>query len=329
MGRKRLAAIIIFFLTLVILVFLTKPTNTSLIADAEFTKIRPAIAQRIISPRHSKQNLQDIYFLQEVNQFAPVQGCEIKAPANPSFTAKLTTTAITLERFRKVVPTSQTSNIYSPREVIALAAASNYGDRYLKDVSGKPASRPPIIVLHETVAPADTVINYFQAFQSDEDYQASYHTLIALDGTVIYLVPPDKRAFGAGNSVFISRLGKEAVKTNSRYSSSVNNFAYHISLETPADGLHDGYTHSGYTQAQYQSLGWLVAKTNVSIERITTHRKVDRSRSRIDPRSFNFKIFTNYLKEFPKTSEIVIGCPLTTPADIIDAGMLMTQKATK
>jgi hypothetical protein len=328
MDRKRLAAIIIFFLTLVILVFLSKPTNTSPIADAEFTKIRPAIAQRIVSPRQPKQNLEDIYFLSEVNQFAPVQGCQTRPPANPSFAAKLTSTPITLERFRQSIPTPQTT-IYSPREIIALAAASNYGDRYLKDVSGKPASRPPIIVLHETVAPADTVINYFQAFQADEDYQASYHTLIALDGTVIYLVPPDKRAFGAGNSVFVSRLGKEAVKTNSRYSSSVNNFAYHISLETPADGLHDGYTHSGYTQAQYQSLGWLVAKTNVSIERITTHRKVDRSQSRIDPRSFNFKMFTKYLKEFPRTSEIVIGCQLTTPADIIDAGMLMTQKATK
>ena len=248
-----------------------------------------------------------------------MKGCENQPPAKPpepSLPAALTSIPITLERFRKPLPTStpnpassEKGITYNPSEMIALAAASNYGERYLKDLSGQPANNPPIIVLHETVGSANSVINFFQEFHTDEDNQASYHTLVALDGRIIYFVPPDKRAFGAGNSVFVSSLGTESVQTNPRYPSSVNNFAYHISLETPADGMHDGYTHSGYTEAQYQSLAWLVAKTDVPLERITTHKTVDRSGSRIDPRSFNFNLFQKLLSQYPRTKEISIGCP--------------------
>ena len=63
--------------------------------------------------------------------------------------------------------------------------------------------------------------------------QASYHALIKRDGTIFYLVPPDKRAFGAGDSTFYGSKGAETTKTSRRYPPSVNNFAYHISLETP------------------------------------------------------------------------------------------------
>ncbi|PZU94681.1 MAG: N-acetylmuramoyl-L-alanine amidase [Pseudanabaena sp.] len=251
----------------------------------------------------------------ELTQLAPVLGCVEQPSASSSKPAALSSIPIALDRFRKPSPplTEEASgttkaNPYTPREVITLAAASNYGDRYFRDVAGNPVSQEPIIVLHETVAPANSVINYFQAFQSDESNQASYHTLIATNGTVIYFVPPDKRAFGAGNSVFKSASGDESVRTNSQYPSSVNNFAYHISLETPSDGMNNGYSHSGYTEAQYRSLAWLVAKTDVPLERITTHRIVDRSGSRIDPRSFNFKIFQERLSEYPRNKEIFIGC---------------------
>ncbi len=318
MYRKRLVAIAIFILTLVTLIFLAEPARTKVIAD-----VKPTGTQ--VNPKNTKkiaQN-QNLNFSAAVNQVAPVLGCEIQPPANPpdpSLPATLTSVSITLDRFRKP-SISSTSNInssqkaiaYTPKEMIALAAASNYGDRYFKDLFGKPANSQPIIVLHETVGSANGVINFFQEFQTDEDNQASYHTLIALDGTIIYFVPPDKRAFGAGNSVFVSSLGKEAVQTNPRYSSSVNNFAYHIALETPADGIHNGYTHSGYTEAQYQSLAWLVAKTNVPLERITTHRSVDLSGSRIDPRSFDKNLFQKLLSEYPRTNEIMIGCPSTVP----------------
>jgi hypothetical protein len=314
MQVKRLVAIAFFFLTLVIFIFLAEPAKTKVIADAKFTESHPSIPQR-----PPQRTIQNISFSPEINQFAPVKGCENQPPAKPpepSLPAALTSIPITLERFRKPLPTStpnpassEKGITYNPSEMIALAAASNYGERYLKDLSGQPANNPPIIVLHETVGSASSVINFFQEFHTDEDNQASYHTLVALDGRIIYFVPPDKRAFGAGNSVFVSSLGTEAVQTNPRYPSSVNNFAYHISLETPADGMHDGYTHSGYTEAQYQSLAWLVAKTDVPLERITTHKTVDRSGSRIDPRSFNFNLFQKLLSQYPRTKEISIGCP--------------------
>ena len=133
-------------------------------------------------------------------------------------------------------------------------------------------------------------------------------------------MPPDKRAFGAGNSVFVGAAGEESVKTNPDFPSSVNNFAYHISLETPADGDNNNSNHSGYTNAQYQSLAWLVAKTSVPEDRITYHKIVDRSGSRQDPRSFNAQSFLRLLNGYPKTSEIAIGCsmslsvPDSTPA---------------
>jgi hypothetical protein len=240
---------------------------------------------------------------------------------------RVTSDAVPLTRFRQeskpevsaekgtlANATTQPSS-YTPRETIALIDPTNFGDRYLKDINGNPALLDPIVVLHETVGSADSAIGLFRTPHPRDDDQASYHTLIRLDGTVVYLVPPDKRAYGAGNSAFNGANGLELVKTNPALSGSVNNFAYHISLETPWDGNNNGYSHSGYTQSQYQSLAWLVAKTNVPDDRITTHKAVDRSGSRIDPRSFNYFKFQQLLKTYPKTNEIAIRCtePLEAP----------------
>ena len=231
--------------------------------------------------------------------------------------ASRVTSLITLERFRQRPLASEQSSTkgstvserpYTPREEIALIDPTNYGDRYLKDVNGNPASLNPIIVLHETVGSARSTINYFQTPHPRDEDQVSYHTLLRRDGTVVYLVPPDKRAFGAGNSVFRGPDGLETVKTNPVFPGSVNNFAYHISLETPSDGNNNSRRHSGYTKAQYQSLAWLVAQTGVPVDRITTHQAVDRSRSRMDPRSFSDATFLALLDTFPKTTGIAIRC---------------------
>jgi len=133
-----------------------------------------------------------------------------------------------------------------------------------------------------------------------DDDQASYHTIIKLDGTVVYTVPPEKRAYGAGNSIFKGPNGPEAVITNKEFPPSVNNFAYHISLETPADGRGNSLAHSGYTSAQYKSLAWLIAQTTIPENRITTHREVDRSTSRIDPRSFDRSRLLKHLKNYSR-----------------------------
>lgn len=222
---------------------------------------------------------------------------------------------ITLSRFRQPPPiedpTGASTNPlsqYTPREEIQLADSSNYGDRFLLDIDGKPANLNPIIVLHETVGSASSALNLFRTYHARDDDQVSYHTLIRLDGTLVYVVPPDKRAYGAGNSVFAGENGTETVRTKSNFPPSVNNFAYHISLETPYDGNDNAASHSGYTDRQYQSLAWLVARTGVPDTRITTHRGVDRSGQRRDPRSFSTSRFRQLLNAYPRTSEILIRC---------------------
>ncbi|ERT09853.1 N-acetylmuramoyl-L-alanine amidase family protein [Lyngbya aestuarii BL J] len=199
---------------------------------------------------------------------------------------------------------AQPSSVGAPREYQAIANRTNYGQRYLYDFNGRPVTNTPIVVLHETAATAQSTINFFQTYHTDEDDQASYHTLITLNGDVVYIVPPDLRAYGAGNSVFQG----EAVQTDAKFPPSVNNFAYHVSLETPPDGLRNGASHSGYTTAQYQSLAWLVAQTGVPEDRITTHQAVDRSGERSDPRRFDQQLFLQLLRRYPRTQEIVIGC---------------------
>ncbi|WP_414543557.1 peptidoglycan recognition family protein [Nostoc sp. CCY0012] len=189
---------------------------------------------------------------------------------------------------------------YTPRYEMASVHPSNYGERYTRDANNLSVNNQAIVVLHETAAAASSVINFFQTPNEDESVQASYHALIKLDGTVVYLVPPDKRAYGAANSVFESPNGVETVTTNPNLASSVNNFAYHVSLETPPDGRGNNFltSHSGYTEAQYNSLAWLIAQSQVPDYRITTHRAVDRSGQKIDPVSFDGEKFLRLLHTY-------------------------------
>jgi hypothetical protein len=196
--------------------------------------------------------------------------------------------------------TTKTFASYKPYYAVVSINPSNYGERYAQDVNGLPLNNQPIIVLHETTNSASSAINFFQTPHDDENVQASYHTIIKLDGTVIYLIPPEKRAFGAANSIFEGVNGSETVQTNLNLPPSVNNFAYHVSLETPLDGRGNNHikSHSGYTDLQYNSLVWLIAQSQVPDDRITTHHKVDRSGQRIDPISFDFDKFFNLLRVY-------------------------------
>lgn len=201
-------------------------------------------------------------------------------------------------RFRDVDSPTLAGATYSPKYETSWVHPTNYGERYGKDINGVSVYNRPIVVLHETVSSGTSAVNFFQTPHSDETDQASYHTLIKLNGTVVYLVPPELRAFGAGNSVFDGPNGPETVKTDPKLPPSVNNFAYHAALETPSDGWNNARIHSGYTEAQYRSLAWLIAQSSIPDARITTHRAVDRSGSRIDPRSFDFKRFLNLLHSY-------------------------------
>ncbi|MEL6938664.1 MAG: peptidoglycan recognition family protein [Cyanobacteria bacterium J06598_1] len=189
---------------------------------------------------------------------------------------------------------------YQPVEQVYLAHPSNYGERFPTDVNGNVLNNPYLVVLHETVGSASSALNLFQTNHPNDADQVSYHTLIGLDGTVYYVVPPEQRAFGAGDSSFNGSNGEEAVFTNPDFPSSVNNFAYHISLETPSDGQNNNSArHSGYTDAQYRSLAWLLARSSVPNDRITTHKAVDRSGTRSDPRSFDPQQLLSLLNQYP------------------------------
>jgi N-acetyl-anhydromuramyl-L-alanine amidase AmpD len=103
------------------------------------------------------------------------------------------------------------------------------------------------------------------------------------------VLDPSKRAFGAGNSAF----NGEWVVTNRAFRGSVNNFALHVSLETPLDGEDNAPEHSGYTASQYDALALLLAqwmrRYGIPPERITTHAHVDLGGERADPRTFDWQ----------------------------------------
>ncbi len=212
-----------------------------------------------------------------------------------------------LNRFR--VSAGQTRGPVA--EQANVAHYTNFGWRFLADWKGRSALYEPIVVLHETVGSFESVMNMFSSNHPDDEDQVSYHALIRESGDIVYVVPPEYRAYGAGDSVFVNAAyQEETVQTKSQSPPSVNNFAYHISLVTPEEGQNDEDTHAGYTRNQYEALAWLVSKTGVPDDRITTHKLVDRSGTRIDPRSFNAPYFLSRLHAYPRTQEVVIGCTL-------------------
>jgi N-acetyl-anhydromuramyl-L-alanine amidase AmpD len=198
---------------------------------------------------------------------------------------------------------------YQPVQTWARVDPTNFGKRVVKDAKGNQVRNPLLVVLHETVGDATGAVNTFQTPHKDEHKQVSYHAVITRTGKIIHLVSPRNRAYGAGNSEFVGINGPEAVQTSRRWRSSVNNFAYHISLETPKDGLlNDNNTHSGYTDDQYRALAWLIARTGVVTSRITTHEAIDRFQARQDPRSFDYAQLLQYLNTYPRPEDVTF-CP--------------------
>ncbi|MFN9620367.1 MAG: N-acetylmuramoyl-L-alanine amidase [Synechococcaceae cyanobacterium] len=167
---------------------------------------------------------------------------------------------------------------------------TNFGNRYRQDAFGNPVDPTPrVVVLHETVYSLGSALNTFKTPHPRDEDQVSYHTLVGQRGEIVEAVPPEQRAFGAGNSAFNGQW----VVTNPSVGGSINNFALHLSLETPADGEDQDPAHSGYTQAQYDAAALVVAdwmrRFNISPQAITTHRHVDLGGERGDPRSFDWR----------------------------------------
>lgn len=185
-----------------------------------------------------------------------------------------------------------------PRQAIRVRIhPTNYGERFRRDAFGDPVDpSPQVVILHETVYGINSAINTFTTAHPNDADQVSYHALIGLDGQVVTLLDPAKRAFGAGNSAFNGRW----VVTNPEVGGSVNNFALHVSLETPLDGEDAGPAHSGYSEAQYDALAVLLAdwmrRFRIPPGHITTHRAVDLGGERADPRSFNWSALQRRLQ---------------------------------
>jgi N-acetylmuramoyl-L-alanine amidase len=166
---------------------------------------------------------------------------------------------------------------------------TNYGERQSQDAFGNPLDPTPrLVVLHETVYGLQSAVNTFLTPHPRDDDQVSYHVLVGEQGDIVQTVDPSKRAFGAGNSAF----GGQWAVTNPKVGGSVNNFALHLSLETPVDGEDQEGGHSGYTSAQYDALAVVLAdwmrRFPISPQAITTHRQVDLAGERADPRSFSW-----------------------------------------
>lgn len=166
---------------------------------------------------------------------------------------------------------------------------SNYAERLRRDAYGNPLdTTPSLVVLHETVYGLGSAINTFTTHHPQDADQVSYHLLIGEQGRVVETLDPSKRAFGAGYSAFRGRW----VITNPAMAGSVNNFALHLSLETPLDGEDSEPGHSGYSTSQYDNLAVVLAdwmrRYRIPFDAITTHRHVDLGLERADPRSFDW-----------------------------------------
>jgi len=178
-----------------------------------------------------------------------------------------------------------------PTRIVRLTIhPTNFGERTNQDAYGNPLDPTPrMVVLHETVYGLRSAINTFLTPHPRDQDQVSYHVLIGEKGEVVQALDPSKRAFGAGNSAF----GSQWAVTNAKVGGSVNNFALHLSLETPLDGEDQERVHSGYKPAQYDALALVLAdwmrRYPIDAKAITTHRHVDLAGERADPRSFNWE----------------------------------------
>ena len=183
---------------------------------------------------------------------------------------------------------AQLASLPSRRSTVRIDP-SNYGERFRQDAFGNPLDPTPrLVVLHETVYGLGSAINTFRTPHANDDDQVSYHILIGEDGRIVQAVDPGQRAFGAGFSAFNGAW----VVSNRALAGSVNNFALHLSLETPLDGEDEGPSHSGYSPAQYDALAVVLAdwmeRFPIPATAITTHRHVDLGGARGDPRSFDW-----------------------------------------
>jgi N-acetyl-anhydromuramyl-L-alanine amidase AmpD len=279
----------------------TKPQETS-----QTLSIKPILTVEAVN--NSSSNLRspftDDYFIQQYKRLAQLyiqqaQSCN-RGDASRQLVALQMEQNLgsELPKTQQTQEGQQTKPDYKPKETKSAVDPNNFGDRI-------PNKFKPIIVLHETDASAESVIGLFQNPKSE----VSYHVMIKLDGSIVNFTDPRKRAYGASPSQFNGEF-EVRTRTDGKTVKSVNSFAYHISFESPTDGVaNEKPSHSGYTEAQYMSAAWLTARTGVPLDRITTHKFVDIGQGKQDPRSFDRTKFEKLFNSYPKTKEIFFDIP--------------------
>jgi len=143
----------------------------------------------------------------------------------------------------------------------------------------------PMIVWHETVSSVQDAVSWIKNPSS----KVSYHAIVARDGSVYLLAPPDHQAYGSGVSSFFSK----------EFRTSVNNFSYQISFESPVkeelEKLKPLMTEANktkrggfylqvplfgqpvngfFTDAQYTAAATLAARVGIEPDRWATHAEV-------------------------------------------------------
>ena len=177
---------------------------------------------------------------------------------------------------------------------------------------------PLVVVLHETIEELETI----KDLHSDPTFYGSYHAIVDRRGIIHYMVPSEHKAFAAANSRFVNNVtGKEE-----SIDGSVDDFAYHIALETPPDGRDPNKeSHSGYTYEQYNSTAWLLKAVGVQLNRVTTHGQV-RDPVTIEPRCLNIIVLFDLYNI--KTNDISISVypvPLTKEVEDDDQATVFTR----
>lgn len=247
-------------------------------------------AEKSVDQADRKPSLLDL--LDEVARDSEQQdvlpGLPPEVPKSDSWSSPLTSQCSAIDQSIRTRLLAKRRKLAEVRQSIP-ADPTNYGQRYRRNPWGQDLNPVPrVVILHETVYSLSSAVNTFLTPHPRDEDQVSYHTLVGLDGSIVDVVDPLKRAYGAGYSAF---LGEWAV-TNAEFDGSVNNFALHLSLETPDDGHGTHGDHSGYTEDQYDALalvldGWL-ERFEIDPAAITTHKHVDLGGARADPRNFSW-----------------------------------------
>lgn len=137
------------------------------------------ITSIVVSSNSQHSNLNQNNSVQTPKIAQPNLSINKKAELSPTLETKASSIDATAYK------TTPAFEEYKPRYTATTIHPNNYGDRYSIDVYGNSLNNLPIAVLHETTNSVMSAINTFRTPHVNDSDQVSYHTLIALDGTII------------------------------------------------------------------------------------------------------------------------------------------------